>query len=178
MAREIDERITAGWKPFCQYSSFLKDQKIPIRLKRKIMDTVILPSMAYGAETWSLTKHIKNKLAVAQRTMEIAMLGITITDKIRNENIRARTKVEDIVWKAIKAKGHWAGHVARMDINKWARKTIERTPRDRRRTSGRPKRRWRDDIEQKTGSKWMQVAQNRQEWKHMWKLSDSSCGTG
>ena len=87
--------------------------------------------MTYGAETWSLTKHLKNKLAVAQRSMERAMLGITIKDKIRNENIRARTKVEDILCKAEKAKGQWAGHVARMDINKWARKTTEWTPRDK-----------------------------------------------
>uniref|UniRef100_A0A3P8SJP4 Reverse transcriptase domain-containing protein n=1 Tax=Amphiprion percula TaxID=161767 RepID=A0A3P8SJP4_AMPPE len=40
MAREIDERITAGWKRFGQYSSFLKDQKIPMCMKKKIMDTV------------------------------------------------------------------------------------------------------------------------------------------
>ena len=180
MVREIDERIKAGWKRFGQYSSFLKDQKIPVCLKKKIMDTVVLPSMPYGAETWSLTKHLKNKLAVAQRTMERAMLGITIKDKFRNENIRARTKVEDIVWKAEKAKGQSAGHFARMDINKWARKATKWTPRDRRRTRGRPKRRWKDDIEQKAGSKWMQVAPNRQAWKYMRRrrLSNSSGGTG
>ena len=67
MAREINERITAGWKRFGQYSSFSKDRKMPLCLKKKIMDTVILPSMTYGAETWSVTKHLKNKLAVAQR---------------------------------------------------------------------------------------------------------------
>ena len=130
MAREIDGRITAGWKRFGQYSSFLKDKKIPMCMKEKIIDTVILPSMTYGAETWSLTQHLKNKLAVAQRSMERSMLGITIKDKIRNENIRARTKVEDVVWLAEKAKGQWAGHVTRMDFNNWARKTTEWTPRD------------------------------------------------
>ena len=152
MAREIDERITAGWKCFGQYSAFLKDQKIPMCLKKKIMNTVIIPSMTYGAETWSLTKHLKNKLTVAQRTMERAMLGITIKDKIRNENIRARKKLEDIVWKMQKAKGQWAGYVARMDINNWARKTTEWTPRDNRRTRGRPKRRRRDDIHSSGGT--------------------------
>ena len=38
-------------------TSFLKDQKMPVCLKRKIMNTVILPAMTYGAETWSLTKY-------------------------------------------------------------------------------------------------------------------------
>ena len=44
---------------------FLKDRNIPICLKRKIRDTVILSAVTYGAETWALTKH-QEKLAVAQ----------------------------------------------------------------------------------------------------------------
>ena len=45
MAREIDERIAAGWKHFGQYSSSLKDQKIPMCLKKEIMNTVILATI-------------------------------------------------------------------------------------------------------------------------------------
>uniref|UniRef100_A0A3P9I9K1 ribonuclease H n=1 Tax=Oryzias latipes TaxID=8090 RepID=A0A3P9I9K1_ORYLA len=44
MPKEIDERVTSGWKRFGQYSTFLRDQKMPMCLKRKIMNTVILPS--------------------------------------------------------------------------------------------------------------------------------------
>jgi len=51
MAKEIEQRITSGWNRFGQYSNFLKDKRMPICLKRKIMDTVILPAMTYGAET-------------------------------------------------------------------------------------------------------------------------------
>ena len=40
------------------------------------MDTVILPAMTYGAETWTLTKHLERKLAVAQRSMERSLLNI------------------------------------------------------------------------------------------------------
>ena len=39
---------------------------IPICLKGKIMDTVLLQVMTYAAETWILTEH-QEKLAVAQR---------------------------------------------------------------------------------------------------------------
>ena len=61
---EIDERITAAWKRFRQFSTFLRDQKMPICLKRKINDTVILPAMIYGAENCSLINRQKEKLAV------------------------------------------------------------------------------------------------------------------
>ena len=43
--KEIDQRITSGCRRFGEYSHFLKESKIPICLKRKIMDTVILPVM-------------------------------------------------------------------------------------------------------------------------------------
>ena len=44
------------------------------------------------------------------------------------------------------------------------------------RTRGRPKCRWRDDIKQKAGRKWMQVAVNHEEWKYMWRLSNREAG--
>eukprot|EP00795_Rhopilema_esculentum_P008867 gene8867-16484_t len=91
MAKEIDERVTPAWKRFGQYSTFLRDQRMPMCLKRKIMNTVILPSMTYGAETWSLTNRQREKLAVTQRSMERSMLGVTRRDKIRNEDLRSRT---------------------------------------------------------------------------------------
>ena len=86
LSKEIGERITSGWRRFGDYSHFLRDKKIPTCLKRKIMDTVILPAMTYGAETWTLTKHLERKLAVAQRSMERSLLNITRRDKIRNNN--------------------------------------------------------------------------------------------
>ena len=47
MDKEIDQRIMSGRRRFGEYSPFLKDRKIPICLKRKLMDMVILPVMTY-----------------------------------------------------------------------------------------------------------------------------------
>ena len=44
ISKEIAQQITSGWRRFGDYSHFLKDRKIPIFLKRKIMDTVISPA--------------------------------------------------------------------------------------------------------------------------------------
>ena len=94
----------------------MKDRKIPICLKRKIMDTVILPAMTYRAETWILTKHQERKLAVAQQGMERSLLNITKSNKIRNEMLRSKTKVEDI-----RVQRMWAGHRARKSNTRWAK---------------------------------------------------------
>ena len=70
---------------------------MPMCLKKEIMDTVMLPAMTYGAETWSLTNRQKDKLAVTQGSMDRVTLGVTKRDKIRNEDLRARTKVKVVI---------------------------------------------------------------------------------
>ena len=172
--KEIDRRVTAGWQRFGQYSEFLRKKSIPLSLKRRIMDGVILPAMTYGAETWTLTNKKKDKLAVAQRSMERAMLNITRRDKWRNEHIREKTKVVDILDKVDKLKWKWAGHVARMKPIKWAKKVTEWTPMGRTRKKGRPKKRWRDDLTSIAGNNWMRQAQDRTEWKSLWRPSACS----
>ncbi|CAH2216787.1 jg20575 [Pararge aegeria aegeria] len=52
--------------------------------------------MTYGSEIWSLTMGLKRRLRVTQRAMERAMLGVSLRDQIRNEEIRRRTRVADI----------------------------------------------------------------------------------
>ena len=47
------------------------------------MDTVILPAMTHGAETWTLTEHQEKQLAVAQPSMERFLVNIAKRDKIR-----------------------------------------------------------------------------------------------
>ena len=42
------------------------------------------------------------------------MLNITKRDKIRNEIIRCKTGVKDIIERVPCRRGQWAGHVARM----------------------------------------------------------------
>jgi hypothetical protein len=66
-------------------------------LKIQIIEKVIVPAITKGVETWTLTNHQKQKLAVAQRSMERAMLNITQRNRIRNEVIRSRTKVMGII---------------------------------------------------------------------------------
>ena len=52
--------------------------------------------MTYGAEAWTTTKHLEQKLMTAQRAMERRMMNITRRDKIRNSEIRKQTKVKNL----------------------------------------------------------------------------------
>ena len=100
------------------------------------------------------------KMAMAQQSMETSLLNITKRDNIRNEVIRSKTKVVDIIDKVQCMRGQWAGHIARMSNTRWAKITSEWTPREGRRERGKPKRRWRDSIEEVGDSQWVRVAQD------------------
>ena len=121
--------------------------------------------MTYGAETWTLTIGLIHKFKVAQRAMERAMLGVSLRDKIRNDNIRKRTGVTDVAQRISKLKWQWAGHICRRADNRWGRKLIEWRPRSGKRSAGRPPARWTDDLKKAAGSGWTRRAEDRIWWR-------------
>jgi ribonuclease HII len=163
--QEIKRRIIAGWKAFGRNNDIMKSN-MPICLKRKVFDQCILPAITYASETWTLTTKMENKLAAAQRNMERSMLGITMRDRKTNKWIREQTKVQDIL-KIIKlGKWKWAGHVARREDGRWTTAVTEWTPRNGKRSPGRPFKRWRDEIDKYWGTPaWKKHTRDRKYWK-------------
>ena len=62
--KEIQRRIMAGWAAYAKHRDIFKSN-LAICLKRQVYNSCVLPAMAYGAETWTLTKQAQNKLAAA-----------------------------------------------------------------------------------------------------------------
>ena len=166
LLKEVERRIQLGWAAFGKLESVLKSSH-PQCLKTKMFNQCILPVMTYGCETWTLTVDIAHRLQVAQRAMERAMLGISLRDKIRNTDIRKRTRVADITAKVAKLKWRWAGHVARREDNRWSNRVLNWRPYTGKRSVGRPPARWSDDIRCVAGNKWMRVAGSREDWSIM-----------
>ncbi|CAH2266446.1 jg24411 [Pararge aegeria aegeria] len=50
---------------------------------------------------------------------------------------------------------------------KWSKKVTWWYPREGKRKSGRPQKRWDDDVRQVAGVTWNRVAQERKEWKRL-----------
>ena len=104
---------------------------------------------------------MEERLRVAQRSMERAMLGITRRDRKRNEWIRSQTGVQDIILKVKRHKWQWAGHIARLQDERWTKLVTEWIPLQGKRKRARPKTRWVDELRKFEGIRWMQVAQDR-----------------
>lgn len=84
---ELKRRLTLSWAAFGRLKDVFKSD-IPVNLKRMVFDQCVLPVMTYGSETLTLTTATAKKLRVTQRKMERSMLGVTLKDHIRNEDLR------------------------------------------------------------------------------------------
>ena len=138
---------------------------MPLSLKRQVFDQCVLPTMTYGCQTWSLTKATTQRLRTAQRAMERKMLKAKLKDKIPCREIRAKTNIKDVVKFAAKQKWKWAGHVARLNDNRWTKRITDWQPRYGKRSRGRQVKRWRDDIVQMKGITWGRDAGQWDDWR-------------
>lgn len=163
-SREVERRIKKAWGKYWTLKDIFKS-KLPIHLKKKAMDTIVLPTLLYGCQTWTLTKDIVQKINVFQRATERSMLNIKRKDRVRNTSLRNITRVTDAVELACKLKWRWAGHVTRTTDNRWSERLLHWYPREAKRPRGRPRRRWADDIVQLAGATWTRKAKERDIWK-------------
>ncbi|KAE9421507.1 hypothetical protein Angca_004780, partial [Angiostrongylus cantonensis] len=97
------------------------------RLRAHLFDSTVLPALTYASETWTM-------LGVYRFTQ--------VRDGIRSSDLRQRSKIKDAVLYAKQSKIRWAGHVMRMNDNRWTRAVSDWIPRDVKRTAGRPPTRW------------------------------------
>ncbi|PZC70710.1 hypothetical protein B5X24_HaOG215026 [Helicoverpa armigera] len=166
-AKEINLRIATGWKKYWALKEVMKCKDLGMAIKRRTFNTCILPCLTYGCETWSLTKSLREKLAICQRAMERSMTGTRRQDRIRNTILRSKTKLTDVLKRIDQQKWRWAGHMIRDKTEKWSKAITEWYPRDGKRNRGKQKMRWEDDLKQTAGAKWRRVANDRSQWKFL-----------
>ncbi|CAH0577743.1 unnamed protein product [Chrysodeixis includens] len=92
--------------------------------------------------------------------MERSILGVKLSDRVRNTTLRSITQVADVGEKT-KLKWQWAGHVARMKPDRWAKIVTHWTPDEGLRRRGRPRRRWCDDLVRFAERSWPEIARHR-----------------
>ncbi len=68
--REVSIRIKADWICFGRYKDILCDKKLQMSLRRRMFDQCVLPTISYGAETWTTTTQLEQKLRTADRAMD------------------------------------------------------------------------------------------------------------
>lgn len=163
---ELNRRINLTWKKFWSYKEILKSN-LPINLKSVVLDSSLLPCLSYACQTWIYNVRTERKIQTCQRAMERSILNLKRIDKQRNIEIRKRTKVIDALSHCKRLKWKWAGHVARMCMDRWSKKVTHWSGPNGKRKQGRPPDRWLDEVKKITGNQWASKAMDRKLWSEM-----------
>ena len=59
---EIKERIRKSWSCFRKNREIFMDKNLPLSLKRQVFNQCIIPTTAYGCETWAINKQKMTKI--------------------------------------------------------------------------------------------------------------------
>ena len=171
---EVESRIKAAWQKWREVAGVVCDKKMPNKLKIKIYTTVIRPVMMYGSETWALRKREEQKLERTEMRMLRWILGISLLERLENEEIRRSVGVRKITDVIGKSRLRWYEHVARMDEEESVRRAWMEPVRGRR-SRGRQRIRWRDkvggDLERR-GLVEEEDAYDRNSWRRRIKAAD------
>ena len=64
---KISNRIQLIWTAYYKVGGIIRENTIPISLRRKILNQSINPVTKYVSETWALTKKLEDKIAKIPR---------------------------------------------------------------------------------------------------------------
>ena len=142
---DVESRIKAAWGKWREVAGVVCDKKMPIRLKVKIYSTVVRPVLMYGSETWALRQKEEAKLERTEMRMLRWIMGISLLERLENDEIRRMAGVVKITEMIREARLRWCGHVLRMDGGERVRRAWEEPVRGRR-SRGRQRIRWRDKV--------------------------------
>jgi hypothetical protein len=149
---ELQRRVTAATRTFYGIKSILKSRNISRQTKFSLYKTLIRPVLIYGAESWNSTEEENEKLGVFERKVLRTIIGPLRLEegvyRIRyNHELYQIFQDTDIVSTVRLRRMAWAGHVIRREESKPVRATFRGEFRDGKRSRGRPKKTWKEAVD-------------------------------
>ncbi len=164
--KEINRRINLPWKKFWSLRHIFKGNFQNYQ-KGEIFNKCVAPVLTYGSPNWSLTSKLSKKIEITQNSMMRSILGMKRKDHISLKTIKNKLpNVKNCVKTIRNLKWGWAEHIVRLSHNRWTHQATFWFPDHKKRKKGKPKSRWRDEIDQYLKHRRIQqIAKNRKEWE-------------
>lgn len=133
----------------------LQQKSIRLTTKLKIYKAVVLSTLLYGCETWTLyRRHIKQLEQFHTRSLR-SIMCIRWQDRVSNLEVLERAESKSIEAMLIQAQLRWTGHVIRMQDHRIPKQLLYSELRVGIRKIGRPKLRFKDTL--KNNLKWCEL---------------------
>ena len=125
LSKETESRISKASQSLGRLRSRVMDNRnIKLSTKLKVYKAVVLTSLLYGCETWTLyRKQIKQLEGFHMRSLR-SIMDIRWQDKVTNLQVLDRADAVSIEALLFKAQLRWTGHVIRMDASRMPRQIL------------------------------------------------------
>ena len=176
--KEIQSRIGKASAAFSKLQERLWNNKdVIIKVKCKVYRAVVLSTLLYGAETWTLYRYQVKKLHSYMMRHLRKIMNITWKDKIRNVVILERAGLPSMSDILMKKGLQWLRHVHRMEDSRLSKQILYSQLSEGSRSCGRPKLHIKDVMKRNMKHKninhstWQRLAENKQAWRNAIKCS-------
>ena len=146
--KDVTERCAQGLQVLGRLKNIWNARNTSMTVKCKMYNTLVLPVILYGAETWTLRRTEENKLLTTEMTCLRRIRGISRRDKIRNNSIREMVGIKKNILETLEERRlRWYGHVRRMQRERIPQKAMT-TYVEGKRTKGRQRKRWIQGVDE------------------------------
>ena len=169
--KEILSRAAQASQAYSNLKIIWNDKDIRLKYKLKLMDSLVNSIFLYACETWTLTAELEKRILAFEMKNIRKLLGITYLDRVTNQEIidqissSLTSPFTDILTTVKRRKLKWYGHVTRGD---GLAKIILQGNVEGKRSRGRPKKQWIDNIKEWTGkgfNELNEIVYDRKKWR-------------
>ncbi len=171
MTEEVLRRIGKAAHVLASLTNVWKDNSIPMKLKVRLWDSLMISILLYGCELWTLSKSDLKMLdgfyfrGVRRITRKMRGVDDEVQDRAARETVFEAAEVVPVERIIRERRLRWTGHVFRMEEEEGVRKCL--LEEERRRSKW-----WRQVEEDMRIAgidrlRWTAIAADRADWRHL-----------
>ena len=172
MDKEVSNRLAKAGASFGRLGPRVWGERgIKLSTKLAVYKAVVITSLLYGCETWTLYKKQIRALDQFHLRCLRRIMGISWEDRVANTEVLRRTQMFGIEALIMRAQLRWVGHVVRMDDTRLPKMVFFSELATGARNLGRPLKRFKDCLKSSLEGcsipvlGWEVLATNRNAWR-------------
>ena len=170
--KDLDNRLSKASSSFSRLSKRVwNNHSLRLITKIKVYRAVVIPTLLYGAETWTLYRRQVRLLERFHQRCLHSILNIKWHDYVSNEDVLEEAQLPSIESILLKQQLRWAGHVARMEDPRMPKAVLFGELKAGKRNRGAPKKRYKDQLKKQLSladippNSWQDAASDRLTWR-------------
>ena len=143
---EIEQRVGAAARVIgAMRKEVLERKELKKATKMRVYNVIVLPTMLYGSETWTVMKRHESRLGATEMAYLRRVEGVTRMDRVRNADVREAVGQEEVMEKVKRKQRAWKEKLEQMEDNRLVKKVYTEEIAGKR-PRGRPRKKWIDSF--------------------------------